>query len=77
MNANEELARLRKAVRLADLLDAMEIDEVPGDYAEFWRLAGTLAGTTPPSESTRELVGELLRDRAAMRAVVRARAVSA
>jgi hypothetical protein len=64
-------ARIQKALALADLLDAAQIEsravEVMADLE--WRLLAQAARTRKPSGTTREMVLGLLRNREAARAI--------
>lgn len=67
---HEELARLRKAVKLADAIDSVGFS--PADLERMrdvhgWAQVATLAGVSLPSAATQALVSELLTSREAMR----------
>ncbi len=56
----EELNRLKKAIRMANFLDAMGREDLDDDQ---WQLMGMLGGFAMPSPETRSLAKELLRER--------------
>lgn len=70
MNAHEAEARLRKAMAIADALDAAGITDVDSLAPEVRDVAVAVAGVRPPSEATWAEVRTLLRKRAALRAAL-------
>ena len=72
-NVHEDLNRLRKAIRLADVLDAMGVDATVALRltAEQWTLFARLAGTPDPKPECREVVSELLAARERTRERIR------
>lgn len=72
-SACRELARYRKAIKIADALDAAGIlsKEIAGAPPEAWVLAAKLAETEDPHDETRALVVRLMDDREYTRARIR------
>lgn len=77
-NPHEDLQRLRKAVKIADVLDAWSADaETVADAGEdVWRTAAAVVDVPPASDRTRALVVSLLTDRARLRRLALAAASS-
>lgn len=75
MSAHEDLARLRKALVLADLLDAHNVPVVAVENLSDagWAQAAIEAQVEPPSPQTRLLVLQLLTRRAEARTQVQTR----
>jgi hypothetical protein len=63
--AHEELARLRKAVALADAMDFMGHDSDTAKHCsdQDWRGISIIAEVAVPSHETRDVVVQLLIDR--------------
>lgn len=74
VNPWEELQRLRKAIAIADVLDAWQADHetAAGLDSAGWSTASLIAEQKPPSATTRDLVCDLLKARARARSLVAA-----
>lgn len=65
-------ARVTKAAKIADHLDAVEVtaEQMEAGNELTWMYAAQLADVNEPSEETRKLVLQMLRSRAAARAKI-------
>lgn len=71
-NPYEDLQRLRKAIALADVLDAWQADAetVEGLDSSAWSATAGLAEVKPPSAVTKAIVVDLIRGRHKARGLV-------
>ena len=64
-NPHATIARMKKAIALADILSASFIthDQIADASPDMWRTAATVAKVSEPSDETKAMVVEMLHDR--------------